>query len=140
MTTWHVHAFDLEAMRADFPYARSIIVVRSERTNKQTGQTSTETRYYLSSRAAGEPTAAQWLGLIRGHWGGVENRNHWRRDALLGEDGSRSRHPTLLANLALIRSALLHVLAAHWGNQPLPQVGEHLHAHPAQALALLARS
>jgi len=23
--------------------------------------------------------------LIRGHWGGVEIRNHWRRDVLMGE-------------------------------------------------------
>ena len=36
-------------MTADFPFARSLIVVRSQRTIKKTGQTSTESRYYLSS-------------------------------------------------------------------------------------------
>ena len=76
MTTWRVHAFDLEALAADFPYARSLVVVRSERTIKKTGQTSVESRYYLSSRDAGEGTAAQWLGWIRGHWGGVEIRHY----------------------------------------------------------------
>src|SRR5512137_1724805 len=106
-----MHAFNLEAMSADFPYARSLIVVRSERTIKKTGQTSVESRYYLSSREHKELRAAQWLGLIRGHWGGVENRNHWRRDALMGEDGSRSRNATLLANLALIRNTLLAILS-----------------------------
>ena len=140
MNTWHVHAFEKEALAADFPYARSLIVVRSQRTNKKTGQSSQESRYYLSSREAGEHTEAQWLGLIRGHWGGVENRNHWRRDALMGEDKSRSRNATLLANLALIRSALLQVMAPELEHQTLPQLRERLHSHPARCLALLARS
>lgn len=140
MNTWRVHAFDLEAMSADFPYARSLIVVRSERTIKQLDQSRQESRYYLSSRAADEHTAAQWLGLIRGHWGGVENRNHWRRDALLGEDGSRSRNATLLANVALIRSALLQVLSPHLETQSLPQLREHLHSRPTRCLNLLASS
>ncbi len=115
-------------------------MVRSQRTNKKTGHTSSESRYYLSSRDADEHTAAQWLGLIRGHWGGVENRNHWRRDALLGEDGSRSRNATLLANLALLRNVLLAVMAPELETQSLPQLRERLHSHPAHALQLLARS
>ena len=140
MNIWRVHAFELEAMTADFPFARSLIVVRSERTHKKSGASSTESRYYLSSRVAGEHTAAQWLGLIRGHWAGVENRNHWRRDALMGEDGSRSRNATLLANLALIRSALLQVLSPHLETQSLPQLREHLHSKPARSLAILSQS
>lgn len=135
-----MHAFALEAMSADFPYARTLIVVRSQRTIKQSGASSEESRYYLSSREAGEHTEAQWLGLIRGHWGGVENRNHWRRDALMGEDRSRSRNATLLANVALIRSALLQVLAPHLESQSLPQLREHLHSHPARSLAILTTS
>jgi predicted transposase YbfD/YdcC len=140
VNTWRVHAFDLEAMTADFPFARSLIVVRSERTLKQRGVSSEERRYYLSSRAAGEHTAGQWLGLIRGHWAGVENRNHWRRDALLGEDGSRSRNATLLANVALIRSALLQMMSPHLETRSLPELREHLHSHPARCLTLLASS
>ena len=140
MNTWRVHAFDLEAMSADFPYARSLIVVRSERTNKKSGLSSEESRYYLSSREAGAHTALQWLGLIRGHWGGVENRNHWRRDALMGEDKSRSRNATLLANVALIRSALLQVMSPHLESQTLPQLREQLHSRPARCLAILTQS
>lgn len=140
MNTWRVHAFDLEALHANFPYARSLIVVRSERTIKKTGQTSVESRYYLSSREAEEHTPAQWLGLIRGHWGGVENRNHWRRDALMGEDGSRSRNANLLANVALLRNVLLQVMAPELATQSLPQLRESFHSQPAHGLKLLARS
>jgi predicted transposase YbfD/YdcC len=140
VNTWAVHAFELAAMTADFPFARSLTAVRSQRTIKKTGQSSEESRYHLRSREAGEHTAAHWLGLIRGHWGGVENRNHWRRDALMGEDGSRSRNATLLANVALVRSALLQVMAPHLETQSLPELREHLHSRPARCLALLTTS
>jgi predicted transposase YbfD/YdcC len=138
--TWQVHAFELEALSADFPFARSLIVVRSQRTVKKTGASSVESRYYLSSREAGHHTASGWLDQIRGHWAGVENRNHWRRDALLGEDGSRSRNANLLANLALIRNALFRVLADAGEEHSLPEWGERLHSNPGHCLALLARS
>ena len=124
-------------MTADFPFARSLIVVRSQRTIKKTGQTSTESRYYLSSTPPKEQRPERWLEWIRGHWGGVEVRNHWRRDALLGEDRSRSRNATLLANVALIRSALLALLTQHHPDRSLPQIKEYLHSHPNRCLALL---
>lgn len=124
-------------MRADFPFARSVIVVRSERTVKKTGQTSTESRYYLSSALPEEHSDERWLKLIRGHWGGVEVRNHWRRDALMGEDASRSRNANLLANVALIRSALLALLAQHHPEEPLPHIQEQLHSRPGRCLMLL---
>jgi predicted transposase YbfD/YdcC len=115
-------------------------VLRSERTIKKTGQTTIESRYYLSSVPAQDHAPGQWLELIRGHWGGVEVRNHWRRDAVMGEDGSRSRNAKLLANVALIRNALLHVLSDGLQEQSLPQLRERLHSHPVRCLALLAQS
>jgi hypothetical protein len=68
----------------------------------------------------------------------VEIRNHWRRDALMGEDGSRSRNPNLLANLALIRSALLAILSDQFPAHSLPQIRERLHSRPDHCLALVA--
>jgi predicted transposase YbfD/YdcC len=127
----------MEPLTADFPFARSLIVVRSARTIKKTGQTSTESRYYLSSAPPQEHRPERWLDLIRGHWGGVEVRNHWRRDALMGEDRSRSRNANLLANVAVIRSALLALLAQHHPDQPLPQLREQFHSRPGHCLNLL---
>lgn len=137
MQTWGVHAFAVEALTLDFPYARTIVVVRSERTLKKTAQSSQESRYYLSDRLPEEHTPEQWLSLIRGHWAGVENRNHWRRDALMGEDGSRSRNPTLLANLALIRNALLAVLESA-ETRPLPETQEALQRRTEECLELVS--
>ena len=117
-----------------------MIILRSERTVKKTGNTATESRYYLSSASPKEYQPGQWLELIRGHWGGVEIRNHWRRDALMGEDHSRSRNANLLANLALIRSALLQKLAGHLQQQSLPELRESLASHPGRCLALITKS
>lgn len=139
MQTWGVHAFAVEPLTLDFPYARAIVVVRSERTIKKTGQTSQESRYYLSSQLPEDHTDRQWLDLIRGHWAGVENRNHWRRDALMGEDRSRSRNPNLLANLALLRNVLLAILERSEDSRSLPETREALHSHQRECLRLLTR-
>jgi predicted transposase YbfD/YdcC len=117
-----------------------LIVLRSQRTIKKTAVTSVESRYYLSSAPAQDYQPRGWLNLIRGHWGGVEVRNHWRRDALMGEDRSRSRNPNLLANVALIRNALLETLSEHIQEQSLPEFREKLQSHPARCLALIATS
>lgn len=112
--------------------------MRSHRTQKRTGITTTESRYYLASAPPGQYASPQWLDLIRGHWGGVEIRNHWRRDVLMGEDRSRSRQPNLLANLALLRNALLAILPEHLGAQSLPAFREQLQANPKRCLAIIS--
>ena len=140
MQSWQLHPFAIEPLTADFPFARTLIVLRSERTIKKTGLTTTESRYYLSSAPPQHYGSKQWLQLIRGHWGGVEVRNHWRRDALMGEDRSRSRNPKLLANVALIRNALLQILSEHLQQQSHPELRENLQSCPARCLALLAAS
>jgi hypothetical protein len=124
-------------LEAEFPHARTLLVVRSQRTIKKTGVSSTESRYYLSSAEPGQYSPCQWLKLIRGHWAGVEIRNHWRRDVLMGEDRSRSQNPNLLANLAIIRSALLCVLAEQFEGKPHPEIGECLHRDRHQCWKLI---
>jgi predicted transposase YbfD/YdcC len=132
-----LHVFPTDGMAMDFPYARSVVVVRSRRTEKRTQKTTTETRYYLSSLDPEERTPTQWHSLIRGHWAGVENRNHWRRDALFGEDRSRSRNTPLLTNLALLRNALLRLLPRSFLGESVPVIRERLQSNPALALIAL---
>jgi predicted transposase YbfD/YdcC len=124
-------------MAVDFPFARSILIVQAQRTETKRARTSVETRYYLSSLEATERTPAQWLELVRGHWAGVENRNHWRRDACLGEDRTRSRNPKVLINLALLRNALLRLLNQAYPGRPLPDLTETFAVNPALALRLI---
>jgi hypothetical protein len=112
-------------------------VLRNTRHVKKTNPSSTEPHYYLSSAPPEPYQPPQWLGLIRGHWAGVEVRNHWRRDVIFGEDGSRSRNPSLLANLALIRSALLALLAEHFPDSASPAIIEKLSRKTDRSLQLL---
>jgi predicted transposase YbfD/YdcC len=123
-----------------FPFVRTLLIVRCTRTVKRTGQTSHETRYYLSSHEPDEHTPAQWQELIRGHWGGVEIGNHWRRDVLWGEDGSRTRNPNALGNLALVRNALLALLPEHFPDLSLPQIFERLQSDPDHCYDIISKS
>jgi len=66
--------------------------------------------YYLSSRPLESMTPEQWLDTIRGHWGGIEIRNHWRKDACLLEDQTRSRNANTVAAMAMLRNCLLFFL------------------------------
>ena len=111
--------------------------MRNTRLVKKTNQSTTESRYYLSSAPPDRYRPEQWLAFIRGHWAGVEVRNHWRRDVLFGEDGSRTRNPNALANMALIRNALCAVLAEHFPETPGPQILEQLNQNTAQCLRVV---
>jgi predicted transposase YbfD/YdcC len=97
----------IEPMAVDFAFARSILIIEAQRLENKSAKTTAETRYYLSSLESQERTPQQWLEVVRGHWAGVENRNHWRRDACLGEDRTSSRNANVLINLALLRNATL---------------------------------
>lgn len=115
--------------------------MRCVRTAKRSGKTSSETRFYLSCQEPKERSIEGWLALIQGHWAGVEIRNHWKRDAIWGEDRTRSRNPNILANLALLRSALLSPLGHHYPHTSLPQIHESFARYPHLAFRLVkARS
>ena len=124
-------------MATGFAGSRSIVRIRSRRTVKKIGQTTEEDRYYLASQEMAERTPEGWINLSRDHWAGVENRNHWRRDASLGEDRTRLGNGRALMNLALLRSVNLRLLAAAGSDEWLPAQKEHIAANPASAMAVL---
>jgi predicted transposase YbfD/YdcC len=102
----------------------------------KSGRHSVEDRYYLSSQEPHERSDEEWINLTRAHWS-VENRNHWRRDATLGEDQTRLANANALANLALIRSVNLCLLALLDQELWMPAKNEWLAAHPDHALNLV---
>jgi len=67
--------------------------------------------HYLCSADTNSRSPEQWLAHIRGHWGGIEIRNHWRKDACLLEDKTRSRNPNIVAAMAMLRNCLLFFLS-----------------------------
>ena len=74
-------------------------------TRESDGKATTQTRYYLLSRA---DTPERFNGVVRSHWG-VENRLHWVLDVVFDEDQARNRKGHGPENLALLRKLALNL-------------------------------
>ena len=116
---------------------RTLAVVESQRQVTRKNTSGTDTRYYISSLGLDEITPEKIGVRIRAHWGAVEIGTHWKRDVLLGEDGTRSRNAVLLGNLALMRNVLLALHGEHYPGQNLMETIEAVQRRPALALRLL---
>ena len=83
--------------KEEWPGLKSIAKVTSERTDKQSGKTSTQNRYYISSL----PAKAKVINkAVRSHWA-VENNLHWVLDVIFKEDGALKKkgNPALNYNI-----------------------------------------
>jgi hypothetical protein len=117
-----------------------LLCIESCRGTKTTPGTP-ERRYFISSLEPRERDPNNWVRLIRNHWGGVENRNHWRKDACWGEDRTRSRNPNVVGALALLRNALLAIVADHLDTYgSMPAFFEACQDNPSFVLQLIRRS
>jgi predicted transposase YbfD/YdcC len=81
---------------------KTVIKIESERTINDV--TSSETRYYISSR---EQTADYFNAAVRGHWG-IENLLHWHLDITFNEDANRARTGFAPQNMNILRKMALH--------------------------------
>ncbi len=108
---------------APFPDAAQAFRITRERIDAKTGEASIETAYGITSVPAGRAGPAQLLAWNRGHWQ-VENANHHRRDATMGEDASRVRARNAPANNAALNNIALAVVF-HNGFQWLPDANLH---------------
>lgn len=119
------------------PYCRCLITVLGRFLYKTTGKESRLERYFIASLLPAERTPNQWLAIIRGHWNGTEIGNHWHRDAIMGEDRTRSRNPNIVGAFALLNNAAHALMRLSCADQPLPATIEHLQTHPGFALRLI---
>ncbi|MBV8890433.1 MAG: ISAs1 family transposase [Acidobacteria bacterium] len=85
---------------------RAILAITATRATKKTGETSTETRYYITSLPANPEVLLQ---ATRSHWS-IENRVHWVLDVIFREDQSRTRKDYAAINLSLVRKIALNLL------------------------------
>ena len=75
------------------------------------GETTTETRYYISSL---EVSVRLFAHAVRSHWG-IENSCHWSLDITYREDESRIRDRHMRENFAWLRRITLSLLKQHSG-------------------------
>ena len=131
-----VAAAPCEPEQTGMPAVRQAVAVHATRTIKKTAETSHFQRLFITSLTPQEADAQQLGRIIRGHWG-IENRNHWRRDACWGEDSRcRMRNANAACALALLRSALL-LPALTSGARNLPDVAERCAGNRRFSLNLL---
>jgi predicted transposase YbfD/YdcC len=73
------------------------------------GKETVETRYYISSLAAG---VKRFAHAVRSHWG-IENSCHWSLDVTYREDESRIRDEHMRENFAWLNRFTLSLLKQH---------------------------
>jgi len=112
----------------------SIVSVTARRTIKKTGQTSTETRLYISSLP---PDPVRLAAAVRAHWS-VENNLHWSLDVAFREDECRTRKDHSARNLAMIRRAALNLLRREPSKLSLKRKRLKAAMNPAFQAAILA--
>ncbi len=91
--------------RHPWPGLKSIIAVTA--TRELGNKASEETRYFLSSLRADDPSKLEHA--VRAHWA-IENNLHWVLDVAFDEDSSRARKGHSAANFAVIRHIALNLI------------------------------
>jgi len=92
---------------ARWPGLGSVAAVECRREDLGTGKTSTERRYFISSRKGTD--AAAMARAVRGHWA-VENRLHWQLDVSFNEDQRRIRKDHGAENFSRLCRLALNLL------------------------------
>jgi predicted transposase YbfD/YdcC len=101
----------LTAEYTQWPGLQQVFQIERRVTNKKTGVTSSEISFGISSLSAQDANAKRLATLTRGHWG-IENKLHWVRDTVFGEDRCRvhsGQAPQVLAAVRNLAISLLHL-------------------------------
>ena len=95
----------------DWPGAEQALCLERRIICFSTGEISTEIVYGITSLAPDQLDLANVSARWRGHWG-IENRAHWVRDVIMGEDNCRVHQPARAHVLAALRNAVLSLCRA----------------------------
>ena len=88
----------------DWPDVGYVVCIEHTRVIVATGVVVRTVHYAITSLTVA--TAHQLFEVWHNHWH-IENKSHWVRDVVFGEDASRARTGTLPEALALLRSAVI---------------------------------
>lgn len=120
---------DLKGIDLDWLGLRSLIQV--ERIGIRSGKKYLQTNYYISSLVS---KATKFADGIRQHWA-IENRLHWVKDVVFGEDVAPFSNYNAATNWSIIRNIAIN-LARKGGYDSLTKAQRFL-AHDIDKLFLL---
>ena len=92
-----------------WPGLAQVYQYRSQREHTKTGEITYQTQYGITSLSPEATSAKDLLKLRREHWT-IENKVHWVRDTVLGEDASQARTGSLPHVMAALRNTAMSVL------------------------------
>lgn len=118
-----------------WPGVNQVFEYSYERIDLSTGQVKQKTQYGITSLSPNQATAADLLALRRGHWA-IENKSHWVRDVVLGEDASQVRRGVIPQVMSALRNTALAVLRFA-GHHSVSKAMRYFAAHPQNALNLI---
>ena len=113
----------------NWPAAKSFIQV--ERIGIRSGKKYLQTNYYISSLVS---KATNFANGIRQHWG-IENRLHWVKDVIFGEDAAPFSNSHAATNWSIIRNIAINL--ARLGGYDSLTKAERFLAHDIDKLFLL---
>ena len=119
----------------DWPGLQQVFEWKYTREHPRTGNVSTQTHYGITSLDPERATAADLLRIKRGHWA-IENKSHWIRDVLFGEDASLIRCGNAPAIMAALRNTTLALLRFA-GHKAIAKATRFFTANPENAITLL---
>ena len=88
----------------DWPDVGQVLCIEHTREIVSSGLVMRMVHYAITSLTVTTPE--QLLSLWHEHWH-IENKNHWVRDVVFGEDASRARSGSLPEVLALLRATVM---------------------------------
>ena len=92
-----------------WPGLAQVYEYKSLREHTKTAEITYQTQYGITNLAPEVASAKDLLKLRREHWT-IENKVHWVRDTVLGEDASQARTGNLPHVMAALRNTVLSVL------------------------------
>jgi predicted transposase YbfD/YdcC len=118
-----------------WPGVNQVFEYSYQRIEVSTGQVKQNTQYSITSLTLDQASATDLLTLRRGHWT-IENKSHWVRDVVLGEDASQVREGVIPQVMSALRNTALAVLRFA-GHQHVSKATRYFAAHPQNALNLI---
>ena len=92
----------------DWPGVAQVVQYRYTYKKPNTKEETHKVHYGITSLKPEQASAERLLALRRGHWS-IENKSHWMRDVLLGEDTSPVRTEAIPQVMAALRRTALSV-------------------------------
>jgi predicted transposase YbfD/YdcC len=109
------------ALTADYcgwPGLQQVFRIERQRLDKRTGTRTVRVVFGITSLSPARADAKRLAAITRGHWG-IENRLHWVRDVVFGEDASRIHTGKTPQVLAIFRNVAISFLGLLGYDSPI---------------------